>query len=53
VNRAAGGFTRCGLFLDVGDGPAKECVRTRVTNAVNPPTSDPVPNDDHRIACCL
>ena len=25
-------------------------MRTHVTNAVNPSTSDPDPNDDHRIA---
>jgi len=52
VNRAAGGFTQCDLFLDVGVGPARNsCVR--VTNAVNPPTTDLDPNDDRRIACCL
>ena len=52
MNRAAGGFTQCDLFLDVGVGPARNaCVS--VTNAVNPLTSDPDPNDDNRIACCL
>ena len=52
MNRAAGGFTRCDLFLDVGVGPARNaCVRTRVTNAMHHPNSDSDPNNDRRIAC--